>query len=91
MFTLGWCLLVYNLSTRPDLSSDPEFGVPCLIQPLSFEGLLSRKSFWFKETILAQAIADCLGQHKFEVDAVSNRELAVWKLFDERTHLDLLI
>ena len=38
-----------------------------------------------------KAIAECLGQHEFEVDAVSNGELAIWKLFHKRTHVDLLI
>jgi hypothetical protein len=91
MFTMGWCLLVYNLSTRPDLSSDP--GVrSALPDPTAF-----MRRVIVEEVLLVQRDAPraelslIVSVNTLEVYAVSHRELAIWKLIHERTHLDLLI
>ena len=44
-----------------------------------------------KDELCRKATAECLRENDFEVYEVSNGEHAIWKLFHERKHIDLLI
>jgi DNA-binding NtrC family response regulator len=44
-----------------------------------------------KDDLCRKATAECLRENDFEVYEVSNGEHAIWKLFHERKHIDLLI
>jgi DNA-binding response OmpR family regulator len=44
-----------------------------------------------KDELCRKAVAECLRENDFQVYEVSNGEHAIWKLFHERMHIDLMI